>query len=115
MKKNDPLIVNAIELYLSQLLPFHADTVILGCTHYPIIAHTIGDYIGHDVRLINPGREAAKTVRDMLAARGLLSEREAGSHRYFVSDSIENFETLGGIFMRRSINGEVHKIDIEKY
>lgn len=115
IEKNDPLIVNAIELYLSRLLPFHADTVILGCTHYPIIAHTIGDYVGRDVRLINPGREAAKTVRDMLAARGLLSEREAGSHRYFVSDSIENFETLGGIFMRRSINGEVHKIDIEKY
>lgn len=115
IEKNDPLIVNAIELYLSKLIPFKADTVILGCTHYPIIAHTIGEYVGEDVYLVNPGREAAKTVRDMLKERGLVSDSKTGRHRYYVSDSIENFETYGGIFMRRSINGEVHKIDIEKY
>lgn len=115
IEKNDPLIVNAIELYLSKLIPFGADTIILGCTHYPIIAHTIGNFVGESVKLVDPGREAAKTISDMLLENDMLSDGECGTHSYYVSDSIENFETLGGIFMRRSINGEVHKIDIEKY
>lgn len=115
IEKNDPLIENAIELYLSRLVSFGADTVILGCTHYPIIAHTIGEYLGESVKLINPGREAAGTIKSMLAENGALNGGTVGRQRYYVSDSIENFEAYGGIFMRRSINGEVHKIDIEKY
>lgn len=115
IEKNDPLIQNAVELYLKPICDFGADTVILGCTHYPIIAHTIGQYVGDDVTLVNPGKQAVKTLKQLLCEKDLLKDSGEGKRDYYVSDSIRSFETNGGIFMRRSINGEVHKIDIEKY
>ena len=112
--EGDPITREAVKLYLSKIVEFGADTVIMGCTHYPLLAHTIGAFVGEDVLLINPGREAAKTVKGILDKNGLLSQN-GGNHRFFVSDSVENFETLGSMFMKQSINGEVAKVDIEKY
>ncbi len=113
--ENDPITEQAVKLYLSKIKEFGADTVILGCTHYPIIARAIGEFMGENVVLVNSGREAAKSLRDYLEINNMLSDSTKGRQRYFVSDSIEGFENLGGIFMHRSINGEVNKIDIEKY
>ncbi len=111
----DIIAKETVKYYLSEIKDFGADTVILGCTHYPIIAKTIGDYVGDDVVLVNSGKEAAKSVREYLEKNDMLSENKQGSQRYYVSDSVEGFETLGSLFMRRSIDGEVSKIDIEKY
>ena len=110
----DPITQEAVKLYLSRVAEFNADTVIMGCTHYPLIAKAIGDFVGDDVLLINPGREAASTVKRLLEQNGMTA-KDGGNHRFFVSDSVENFETLGGMFIGQSINGEVAKIDIEKY
>ena len=115
IEKYDPLIQNAVQLYLKQIVDFGADTIILGCTHYPIIAHTIGEYVGEDVILINPGREAVRTLHDSLEKRDLLSQNQNGNHSYYVSDSVENFVENGSFFLHRSINGDVYKVDIEKY
>ncbi len=114
IKEGDPITRLAVEHYIKQIVEFGADTIILGCTHYPLIARTIGDYVGENVILINPGKEAAKTLKQNLTANKLLSDN-GGKRSYYVSDSIENFESLGGLFMEQSISGEVHKIDIEKY
>ena len=114
IKKGDPITALAVKHYMEQIVDFGADTVILGCTHYPLIAHAIGEFVGDDVKLINPGKEAAKTLKAKLADDGLLSNGD-GNLRFFVSDSIENFEEFGSLFMEQSISGEVHKIDIEKY
>ena len=113
--KDDPITGAAVSLYLEKIKAFGADTVILGCTHYPIIAHAIGEYMGEDVTLINSGKEAAKSVKHYLEKNSILTDSKIGRQRYFVSDSVEDFENLGGIFMRRSIDGEVDKIDIERY
>ncbi len=114
IEKNDPIVENAVQLYLSKIKEFGADTVILGCTHYPLIAHTIGEFLGEDITLVNPGREAAKTVKSLLSESGSLSQ-SGGSRKFYVSDSIKNFENYGSIFMKQSISGEVHKVDIENY
>jgi len=114
IKENDPITALAVEHYIKQIVDFGADTIIMGCTHYPLIAHAIKKYVGGQVSLINPGKEAAKTLKEKLSSQQLLSQN-GGTHRYYVSDSIENFESLGGLFMEQSITGEVHKIDIEKY
>lgn len=111
----DEITKQVVKLYLSQIKDFGADTVILGCTHYPILAKAIGNFVGDDVILVNSGREAAKSVYQYLDNNDLLREKTEGSQRYFVSDSTESFESLGGIFMNRSIHGEVTKIEIEKY
>lgn len=114
IKKGDPITALTVKHYISQIADFGADTIILGCTHYPLIAHAIAHFVGDGVTLINPGKEAAKTLKDKLSQNGLLG-KSGGKHSYYVSDSIESFESLGSLFMEQSISGEVHKIDIEKY
>lgn len=114
LSKDDPIVREAVRLYLKDIVDFGADTVIMGCTHYPLLAYNIGEFVGEDVLLVNPGREAANTVKEILKNQSLTSDI-GGNHRFFVSDSIDNFETLGSMFMKQSIGGEVAKVDIEKY
>ncbi len=115
IRENDPITREAVKHYLSIIKDFGADTVILGCTHYPIISRAIGEFVGQETLLVNSGREAAKHIRDILAEKSLLSDTKNGINRYFVSDSVEDFKNYAGIFMHSNYLGEVEKIDIEKY
>ena len=112
---DDIITKETVKLYLSQIKDFDVDTIILGCTHYPMLSEVIGNFVGDNVTLINSGKEAAKSVKKYLEQNDLLSESDKASGRYFVSDSVEDFENLGGRFLGMSINGEVKKIDIERY
>ena len=92
------------------------DTLILGCTHYPLLKDVIAEYMGEEVTLIDSGAEVAKYLKKKFDADMLHSEQtDEDQYKYYVSDSKENFEELGGIFLEREINGQVEKIDIEKY
>lgn len=105
-----------VEEYLEEIRAAGVDTLILGCTHYPLLAKVIGEYMGDGVTLINPGAEVAKYLKKKLAgetAHGGAADKT--QYRYYVSDDTAGFETLGGIFLEREINGQVTKIDIEKY
>ena len=105
-----------VEEYLEEIKKAGVDTLILGCTHYPLLAKIIGEYMGDGVTLINPGEEAAKHLKNMLYGNMGHSKDQGGEkYRYFVSDNTEAFETLGSIFLETKINGQVTKIDIEKY
>lgn len=101
------------KLYLEEIRDSGADTLILGCTHYPMLRKVIGEYLP-DVTLIDPGAETAHRVKRFLTESALEAEGEAQS-RYYVSDTAEGFERLAGLFMNRSIDGRAEKIDIEKY
>ena len=65
--------------YLKDIRAAGVDTLILGCTHYPLIAPIIADLMGPEVALIDPGRETALAARDALASAGLLREGRAGT------------------------------------
>ena len=105
-----------IEEYLSEIKAAGVDTLILGCTHYPLLKASIARYMGDDVTLIDAGAEAAKALKRYLDTSDLHSkEKDAEQYRYYVSDDVEDFENLGGIFLQKQINGQVEKIDIEKY
>ena len=80
--------------YLKDIRAAGVDTLILGCTHYPLIAPIIADLMGPEVALIDPGRETALAARDALASAGLLREGRAGTARYYVSDTTESFAQL---------------------
>ena len=68
------------------------DTIILGCTHYPILRDAISDYLGKDVVLVDSGMEAAGEIASYLSENGLLSDRtEKGSIEYYVSDNVDGF------------------------
>ncbi|MDQ1426871.1 MAG: glutamate racemase [Acidimicrobiaceae bacterium] len=81
------------------LAPVHAagvDTLLLGCTHYPFLARTIGDVMGRDVVLVSSADETAFEVRTILAATGLgLRSAGKGEHRWISSGDTATFRQLG--------------------
>ena len=101
----------ACEQYLGAVKDFGADTLILGCTHFPIIAGAIGKYLP-GVALINPAKEAANLLSEELLLRDMLS-REGEATQYYVSDEPKRFDTVAKIFIGRKISAE--RVDIEKY
>lgn len=108
----DPLAVPAVEYYLRDLGERGIDTLILGCTHYPLLAPLIRDLLGEGVTLVNSGREAALAAGDILREEGLLSGRQTGgSCRYFVTDSAGSFSSVAEVFLREPVT-HVTPVDI---
>lgn len=104
------------EEYLEEIKAQGVDTLILGCTHYPLLKKVIGEYMGEDVALIDAGAEVAKALKEVFARHDMMTARcEKGETDFFVSDSIDSFESLGGLFLEEKIDGRVEKIDIERY
>lgn len=102
--------------YLSPMLEAEVDTLILGCTHYPLLADTIRDIMGSSVTLIDPGKVTAEFVKGYLEEQGLLcGEAVQNQYRFFVSDCPDDFAALGERFMQQEIPGGVEIIDIEEY
>lgn len=113
---DSPVTKLIVEEYLEEIRSKGVDTLILGCTHYPLLAKVIGEYMGDSVTLINSGAEVAKYLKKKFDKEMMHSEiTDEEQYRYYVSDDISSFEELGGIFLEREINGQVSKIDIEKY
>lgn len=95
------------EEYLTPIKNEGVDTLIMGCTHYPIIEDIIRDIMGDHVRLISPGEEAGKFAEMCLTEKDLLSERsEPGENQFFVSDSVELFEENVKLFLGHEIKGK---------
>ncbi len=85
------------ERLLDPLRQAGADTVILGCTHYPLLARTIGDVMGRDVVLVSSADETAFEVRTILRETGMARRGEGGGRRRFVSSGdVAWFRSLGG-------------------
>lgn len=103
------------EEYLTPIKEAGVDTLILGCTHYPLLTDEIQKIVGDGVTLINSGAEAAVAAFEHLKSHDMLSDRKTGEAQYYVSDSVVGFEELAGVFLEKHIEGAVHKIDIEKY
>lgn len=105
-----------IDEYLRDIRAAGVDTLIMGCTHYPLLKNAISRYMGDGVQLISPGEEVAKYLIKKLGGNLRHSPAaEQDRYHYYVSDSIESFEELGSIFLETKINGQVSKVDIEKY
>ena len=113
---NTPVTKLVIEEYLSDIKAAGVDTLILGCTHYPLMKEAIREYMGDDVVLIDPGAEVSVYLKKRLKREDAYNEsKEKQPYRYYVSDSVESFEELASVFLEKKINGQVEKIDIEKY
>lgn len=104
------------EDYLKLFGQSEIDTMILGCTHYPIISSIIADILGPSVRLINPGEETARFAAALLTKEHLLNYQEIpGECRYYVSDSADTFVESGSLFLGENISAKVEKISIDRY
>ncbi len=100
--------------YLAPIKAAGVDTLILGCTHYPLLREVIAEIVGTQVTLIDPGKETAASVKDYLEKNNILSELR-GESKFYVSGDPVTFKKLAGEFLEQEIETEVEKIDIEKY
>lgn len=99
--------------YLEPLRDIGVDVLILGCTHYPLLADVITSVVGKNVRLISSGAEAARRAKDVLCQSGLLSSRTApGNIKLYCTDSPELFKECAENFL--NIDGtEVNRCSVE--
>ena len=105
----------AAHMYLDELVDAGVDSIVLGCTHYPILKRTIGEAVGMDIKLINPAKETALSLKEVLRENSMLNSREGdGVCRYYVSDINEQFSKVAGEFLKRDIP-EIKKVEIQKY
>jgi glutamate racemase len=101
------------EEYLQPLREAEVDTLILGCTHYPLLKGVIGEVMGKDVTLIDSGEAVATLVEAHLEERALLAAPppQPHRHRFFVSDGPERFYAEGRRFLGEAILGGVEAVD----
>lgn len=106
--------------YLQTMHDVEIDTLVLGCTHYPLLKHVIADVMGDKVTLIDSGEETAKVVLQRLAESGLLNPMMsqppglAGEHKFFVSDVPEKFSQLATRFLGEVVD-KITRVDISGY
>ncbi|WMJ22064.1 glutamate racemase [Paludicola sp. MB14-C6] len=102
--------------YLAPLIEANIDTLILGCTHYPIIKDIIQSVMGEHVRLIDSGQEAARYAFKFLAKQNMLNDAKViATSEYYISDTVEHFATNATAILKEPVVGHVEKIDIESY
>lgn len=101
--------------YLDPMKEAGVDTLILGCTHYPLLTDTIRQMMGDEVTFVDAGAETAVYAKERLCETGLLSSRSQGTCHYYVSDAVEGFTDLAGLFLDKKIEGSVKQVDIETY
>lgn len=103
----------AVQMYLEPLIKEKIDTLILGCTHYPLLYETFNRILDYKVTLIDSGQCAAKAVRNTLLKNGMLSDRtEPGTTEYNVTDEIETFDKTASIFLGEPVTGAVNRIEL---
>lgn len=112
--RGDVVIETVVAEYLAPLKEAGVDTLVLGCTHYPLLGEVIGDFMGPDVALISAGGEGARAVARRLTEDDALAQRDKGSARYFVSDTVDDFARLATAFLQEEVAGQVQQVDIEK-
>lgn len=109
---------SVVSFYLRPLLKERIDTLILGCTHYPLLKPVIKRIVGDKIVLIDSAREVAKQVRKTLKKKNMLKEFKDFSGKlsqchFFVTDRPGKFSSLAKMFLEKNINGNVQKIALE--
>jgi glutamate racemase len=97
--------------YLEPLRQAGVDTLILGCTHYPLLKNVISAVMGNDVMLIDSGEALAADLEQQLTERGLLAPERKVAHRFFVSDQPDRFHAEGQRFLGEAVIGRVEAVD----
>jgi glutamate racemase len=102
---NDGIVGAVARKYLSGLKQKRIDTVILGCTHYPLLRNAIGGALGKSVKLIDSAEETAREAKDLLEERGdKYQGKRAGRTRFYVSDAPEKFLAVAKKFLGKDVS-----------
>lgn len=114
-----------IDYYLASMKESDIDTMILGCTHYPLLRSRIMKYLGDDIQLVNPAYETAMELKKLLEEKDLLNEEgnkkeegnsacANGSYEFYVSDTADKFKQFANSILPYDIR-TTQRINIEEY
>ena len=116
IRRGDVVIETVVREYLEPLRATGIDTLILGCTHYPLLTDIIADVMGPEVTLVSSGEESAFELKRMLKASGLRADEDhRGETEFYVSDRAEDFERIASLFLQEDLRHTARRIDIDQY
>lgn len=99
----------AVAEELAPIREFQPDTLVLACTHFPLLRRAIAAYMGEGVTLLDVGAEAARALKAHLTENGLLARRERAEHRWFTSGSLTEFSEFAETFLGHKVRPEAHR------
>jgi len=106
----DEDVMTMARSYCAPLKQADVDTLILGCTHYPLVAPMLQRILGRDVRLVSGGHAVAAAVQRTLESRGLARARDGeGDYRFLCTGEVESFRDLGTRFLQMPL-GDVDPV-----
>ena len=103
--------------YLRELMEKDIDTLILGCTHYPLLRSMLREIVGESVTLVNPAYETARELKELLQKEGLSNpggSKEGAQYQFYVSDLADKFSRFANSILPFDIKS-TKKISIEEY
>ena len=114
----DSVTVEIANRYLKELQESDIDTLILGCTHYPLLRSTIGNIMGEKITLVNPAFETARSLEHLLEREGIqnVSEKKdlESPYKFFVSDTADKFKQFANSILPYDVD-KIKNINIEEY
>lgn len=111
---DDLALLEIAESYLGELREKGIDSLVMGCTHYPLICKTIKKVMGEQVALINPAYETAAALKKALEENQLLRKAGKPEHQFYVSGDVERFQAFANTVLPCKVIG-TQDINIEKY
>ena len=106
-----------IDYYLASLMETDIDSLILGCTHYPLLRSRIREYVGDKITLVNPAYETAMDLKKLLQEANMDNPDAAdeyASYKFYVSDAADKFKQFANSILPYDI-GTIQQINIEEY
>ena len=108
----DQEVLDMARAYCAPLKRAEVDTLILGCTHYPLVAPMLQRILGRDVRLVSGGHAVAAAVQRTLESAGLSAPDDGeGDYRFLCTGDVESFHELGTRFLQMPL-GEVERVEL---
>jgi glutamate racemase len=114
IQHGDPFNQRVVDTVRSYCAPLHraeVDTLVLGCTHYPLVAPMLQRILGRDVRLVSAGHAIAAAAQRLLTARGLeAADGVEGHYSFLCTGDVSSFRELGGRFLQMPL-GDIERVD----
>ena len=111
----DPVTMEMARRYIGELMENDIDTLVLGCTHYPLLRKTIRKIVGDRIELVNPAYETAKSLNEVLLEKDIKNDDTLKTdHKFYVSDGAEKFKEFANSILPCEVV-ETKDVNIENY